>query len=162
MIFANCFSKSACRSQRYLVPIWLEVRLSSGGGRGLMRELESPLLELRLPGSAASSSCSRAEMSAAASQLRPILCSSAVVELVLKSPSARLRRPCDRQASTEAHRAVMHAESSWVNFLVTASSISCLTSFLTAPMRRAFSSSADVSGPMMALNGLLTSPATRT
>ena len=92
-------------------------------------------------------------MSAAASQLRPILCSSAVVELVLKRPSARRRRPCDRQASTEAHSAVMHAESSWVNLRVTASSISCLTSFLTAPTRRAFSSSAPASGPMAATGG---------
>uniref|UniRef100_A0A6B0UP34 Uncharacterized protein n=1 Tax=Ixodes ricinus TaxID=34613 RepID=A0A6B0UP34_IXORI len=70
-------------------------------------------------------------MAAAGSKFLAILCSSAVVELVLKSPRARRLRPCERHASTAAHRDVMVLLSSWTNFLVTASSMICFTSFLT-------------------------------
>lgn len=60
------------------------------------------------------------------------LCSSAVVDEVLNKPRARLRKPWLRQASTAAHSEVTEPDSSWMYFLVTASSITCFTSFLTA------------------------------
>lgn len=49
-----------------------------------------------------------------------ILWSSAVVELVLKSPNARLRNPWPRHASTAPHSAVTPPLSSCTNFRVTA------------------------------------------
>lgn len=57
------------------------------------------------------------------------LCSRAVVEDVLNRPRARRRSPWDRQASTAEQSDVTDPDSSWIYFLVTASSITCLTSF---------------------------------
>lgn len=48
--------------------------------------------------------------------------------------------PCDKHASTAPHNEVTDPLSSCTNFLVTDSSITCLTSFLTAAMRRPLNS----------------------
>jgi len=119
MIFASCFSKRASLSQRYLGvgaaelairevdELLLTVRtplaeffLVSCGLTSLL--VLSPLDEERRLGSEFSMSCTICEMLPAGAKLLPTLCSSAVVELVLKRPSARRRSPCDRHASTAA------------------------------------------------------------
>lgn len=68
------------------------------------------------------------------------LCSSAVVEEVLKRPRALRLRPWPRQASTAAHSDVTAPESSRTPRRVTASSITCFTSRFTLPMRRSLKS----------------------
>lgn len=101
----------------------------------------SPLDEDRLLGSLFSISWTLWLISAASGQCLPILCSKAVVEEVLKSPRARRRRPWLRQASTAAQRDVTEPDSSCTYLRVTASSITCLTSFLTLAISRSLKSS---------------------
>lgn len=117
-----------------LVPVDIELLLLflSIGGRWKL----SLLLEERLLGSLASISCTSLLMCSASGQLLAILCSSAVVEEVLNRPNALRRRPWLRQASTAPHNEVTELLSSWTYFLVTASSISCFTSFFTLAISR--------------------------
>jgi hypothetical protein len=123
MIFANCFSKSASRNHKYLgmgggdksdvdeqllmvsTPL-AEFFLVSCGFMSLL--VLSPLEDERLFGSEFSMSCTNCDMEPAGAKLLPTLCSSAVVELVLKRPSARRRSPCDRHASTAAEMQNKH------------------------------------------------------
>lgn len=90
----------------------------------------------RLLGSFASISCTILLMCSASTHDLAILCKSAVVDDVLKRPSARRRNPWLRQASTAPQSEVTELLSSCTYFLVTASSISCFTSFLTLAMSR--------------------------
>jgi len=117
-----------------LPPVDIELLLLffSIGGRWKL----SLLLEDRLLGSLASISCTILLMCSASGQLLAILCSSAVVEEVLNRPRARRRSPWLRQASTAPHSEVTELLSSWTYFLVTASSISCFTSFFTLAISR--------------------------
>lgn len=102
------------------------------GGRLKLSLLEDE----RLLGSFDSMSCTILLMCSASGHDLAILCKRAVVEDVLKRPRARRRSPWLRQASTAPQSEVTELLSSCTYFLVTASSISCFTSFLTLAMSR--------------------------
>jgi hypothetical protein len=67
----------------------------------------SLLEEERRLGSEFSMSWTICEIQPAGPKFLPTLCKRAVVELVLKRPSARRRSPCDRHASTAAATALL-------------------------------------------------------
>lgn len=94
----------------------------------------------RFDGSAFSMSCTFRLMYWASGQCLATLCNNAVVDDVLNRPNARLRNPWLKHASTAAHNDVTEPDSSWTNFRVTASSIICFTSFLTAAISRSLKS----------------------
>lgn len=96
----------------------------------------------RFVGSALSMSCTFRLMYCASGQCLATLCNNAVVDDVLNRPSARRRNPWLKHASTAAHSDVTEPDSSWTNFRVTASSIICFTSFLTAAISRSLKSMA--------------------
>lgn len=89
-----------------------------------------------LVGSLCSMSCTFLLIHCASGQLLATLCNNAVVDDVLNKPRARRRRPWLKHASTAAHNDVTEPDSSWTNFRVTASSITCFTSFLTIEISR--------------------------
>lgn len=91
----------------------------------------SLLEELLLFGSLCSISSTFVLIKSASGQCLAILCSSAVVEDVLKSPKVRRLSPWLKHASTAAHKDVTDPDSSCTYFFVTASSINCFTSFFT-------------------------------
>lgn len=98
----------------------------------------------RFVGSACSMSCTLRLMYCASGQCLATLCSNAVVDDVLNKPSARRRNPWLKHASTAAHNDVTEQDSSWTNFLVTASSMICFTSFFTVAINRSLKSSASM------------------
>lgn len=129
--------------------IWMDTHFTTGGG-GLLFVMDvllfffkiggllvlSLLDDDRLLGSLCSMSCTRLLMYCASGQCLATLCNNAVVDDVLNRPRARRRKPWLKQASTAAHKAVTEPDSSWTNFRVTASSITCFTSFLTEAISR--------------------------
>lgn len=98
----------------------------------------------RFVGSAFSMSCTLRLMYWASGQCLATLCNNAVVDDVLNKPSARRRNPWLKHASTAAHNDVTEPDSSCTNFRVTASSIICFTSFLTAAINRSLKSMASI------------------
>lgn len=96
----------------------------------------------RFVGSACSMSKTFLLILCASGQCLATLCKRAVVDDVLNNPSARRRRPWLKHASTAAHNDVTDADCSCTNFRVTASSITCFTSFLTAATSRSLKSNA--------------------
>lgn len=98
----------------------------------------------RFVGSVFSISCTFRLIYWASGQCLATLCNNAVVDDVLNRPNARRRNPWLKHASTAAHNDVTEPDSSWTNFRVTASSIICFTSFLTAAISRSLKSMASV------------------
>lgn len=96
-----------------------------------------------LLGSVASISCTFLLTYAASMQWLLILCSNAVVELVLKRPRALRRNPWLKHDSTAPQRDTTVELSSCTNFFVTLSSIICLTSFFTLAINRSLNSTSD-------------------
>lgn len=102
----------------------------------------------RFAGSAFSMSCTFRLMYWASGQCLATLCNNAVVDDVLNRPNARRRNPWLKHASTAAHNEVTEPDSSWTNFRVTASSMICFTSFLTAAISRSLKSIASAKHKM--------------
>lgn len=96
-----------------------------------------------LLGSVPSMSCTFLLTNAASVQWLLILCSKAVVELVLNSPKALRRKPWLRQASTAPHNDTTVELSSCTNFFVTLSSMICFTSFFTLAINRSLNSTSE-------------------
>lgn len=98
----------------------------------------------RFVGSAFSMSNTFLLIKCASGQCLATLCKSAVVDDVLNKPNARRRNPWLKHASTAAHNDVTEADCSCTNFRVTASSITCFTSFFTVATSRSLKSSASI------------------